>query len=180
MNNSPKEALLTEILKVTDIHGFNDNVMPGYLYSRALYLLEDLRPLLTTEELQKLDRHGVQRGVDFIAGRPDPRGIPDKCYAVLDGSVVIIRKDVGGFIDLGLELEGGEAQEYADGENRALGVSPAQAGAMLAGATRGWGLASAYASAYTGDGTPAEPRRRLWSPRIVDQDGNAQMSIQGA
>lgn len=180
MEKRSKEELLTAILEVTDAHGFNTNVMPGYLYSKVLYLLDDLEPLLTDKERAKIERHGVQRGIEFLAGRPDPRGIPDSCFALVDGSVVVINKDVAGYADLGLELDDEDAKEFVDSENRSKGISRAQVSAMLAGATSGWNFATAYASSYLEDGTEVSlVHRNVFKKKEFDEFGNEQITFEG-
>ena len=178
MNNLSRDGLLTEILKVTDTYGFNTNMMPGYLYCKVLYFLDDLNPLLSEEELAIIKRHGVQRGVEQLVGRPDPRGLPDKCYALFDENVIIIQKDIDDYFDLGLELDEDDARQYVDEENRKLGVSNAQELAMIAGATSGWNLATAFVSSYLNDGSRVEYRNTMpIAPKKFDEYGNEQMVI---
>jgi len=175
MYNLSRDELLAEILKITDEHGFNTNVMPGYLYSKVLYLLDDLELYLSSEEQAIIKRHGVQRGIEQIAGRPDPRGLPDKCYALHQGNVIILQKDIDDFFDLGVELDEQDARLYVDSENKALDVTPAQECAMLAGATKGWNLAVAYTSSYLKDGSEVKRSVTSTTRREIDQSGNEQM-----
>ena len=82
--------------------------------------------------------------------------LPDKCFAADPdtGETVVITKGVTGWKPTGQHPEGVTGQEGADLLNREMGVTKAQAAAMLAGATQGWASPAADPAYYDAHGTP--------------------------
>ena len=86
--------------------------------------------------------------------------LPDKCFACDPdtGETVVITKGEAGWKPTGQHPEGMTGQEGADLLNEQNGVTPAQAAAMLAGATHGWDRPSADPARYDTQGRPlADP-----------------------
>lgn len=89
-----KNELIKAVLTITDEHGFNTDVMPGYLYAKVLYLMDALEPTLDAREKELIESHGVRRGIEAIAGRSDPSAVPDKRDAIPGDSASVVQKDV--------------------------------------------------------------------------------------
>lgn len=93
--------------------------------------------------------------------------LPDKCYNVLPGSdeIIIVRKGEDGYCRTDkYGHDRGCAQAIADERNEQLGVSRAQAAAMLAGALSGWDAPAADPKNYDEQGRAVRPRHK-------DRDG---------
>ena len=87
--------------------------------------------------------------------------LPDKCYNVLpDGDEIItIKKGEDGYYHTGkYGHDRAAAQSIVDEYNERLGVTKAQAAAMLAGATLGWDAPAADPKNYDEQGQPIKPR----------------------
>ncbi len=89
--------------------------------------------------------------------------LPEQCYGVLPstGELVIVKKGESGYyrtdIDTGSKEENHAlAEEY----NGKLGVSKAQAAAMLAGSMFGWQVPAADPKHYDEHGQPVRPRQK--------------------
>lgn len=84
--------------------------------------------------------------------------LPKKCFAALEatGETVIIHRGAKGYTPTGQHPEGVSGQEGADALNGQLGVTRAQAAAMLAGSIFGWACPSADPANYDEHGKPVK------------------------
>ena len=82
--------------------------------------------------------------------------LPEKCFAALETSeeMVLIERGEPGYTHSGMFPEGQEKHEAADALNDAMGVTKAQAAAMLAGSMFGWDAPAADPKNYDEKGTP--------------------------
>ncbi|MGN1051558.1 MAG: hypothetical protein ACI4QE_04590, partial [Acutalibacteraceae bacterium] len=81
--------------------------------------------------------------------------LPERCYNVLpsDGRLIIITKGESGYTDVNDSNNTPEKnKELADGHNSEMGVTKAQAEAMLGGITNGWQTPSANPQSYNEQG----------------------------
>lgn len=89
--------------------------------------------------------------------RPMPRPeLPEKCFAVLEttGEIIIVHRGAMGYTPTGQHPEGMGGQEGADVLNAQIGVTKAQAAAMLAGSMFGWACPCADPANYDEQGRP--------------------------
>ena len=86
--------------------------------------------------------------------------LPEKCFAALEttGEVIIIHRGTKGYTPTGQRPEGVSGQEGADALNEQIGVTKAQAAAMLAGSMFGWACPGADPANYDPQGCPLKPR----------------------
>ena len=91
---------------------------------------------------------------------PLRESLPETCYSILpsDGDLISIRKGDTGYWKLNIVPEGQTAREYADSENRKLGIDKAQEAAMLAGSMFGWHVPAADPKRYDSEGNPVRTR----------------------
>ena len=84
--------------------------------------------------------------------------LPKKCFAALEstGETVVIHRGVNGYTPTGQRPEGVSGQEGADALNGQLGVTRAQAAAMLAGSMFGWACPGADPANYDEQGHPVQ------------------------
>lgn len=82
--------------------------------------------------------------------------LPEKCFAALEttGETIIIHRGVKGCTPTGQRPEGVSGQEGADKLNEQIGVTRAQAAAMLAGSMFGWACPGADPANYDAQGQP--------------------------
>lgn len=87
--------------------------------------------------------------------------LPEKCYAVREGSdeIVAIRRGAMGWEPVDHCPEDKTGQEGADQLNELKGVTRAQAAAMLAGSMFGWAVPAADPANYDEQGRPASGRK---------------------
>lgn len=89
--------------------------------------------------------------------------LPKQCYGVLPGtgSVIIIKQGETGYYKTDIDM-GGKAQNTALVEeyNQKLGVSKAQAQAMLSGSMFGWHTPAADPKNYDENGKPIKPKQK--------------------
>ena len=85
--------------------------------------------------------------------------LPEKCFAALEstGEAIVVHRGVKGYTPTGQYPEGMGGQEGADVLNAQLGVTKAQAAAMLAGSMFGWECPGADPANYDGQGRPLKP-----------------------
>jgi len=87
-----------------------------------------------------------------------PPELPDKCFSVIDGEMVIIERGKKGYTPIpGNYPE--QNRRDADRKNSYLGVTRQQEAAMRGGATRGWITPAARVSAYDFKGEPVTPTK---------------------
>lgn len=94
---------------------------------------------------------------------PMRSSLPDKCCGVMQSSneIIIVRKGESGYYSTGeYGHDSADTQRIADEYNRIVGVSKAQAAAMLAGSMFGWDIPAADPKNYDEQGQPVKPRRR--------------------
>lgn len=86
--------------------------------------------------------------------------LPEKCFAALEstGETIVIHRGVKGYTPTGQYPEGVSGQEGADALNEQIGVTRAQAAAMLAGSMFGWACPGADPANYDEQGKPVKPR----------------------
>ena len=86
--------------------------------------------------------------------------LPEKCFAALEttGEVIIIHRGAKGYTPTGQRPEGAGGQDGADKLNETIGVTRAQAAAMLAGSMFGWACPSADPANYDDQGRPIRPK----------------------
>lgn len=82
--------------------------------------------------------------------------LPEKCFAALEatGETIIIHREAKGYTPTGQRPEGAGGQEGADALNGQIGVTRAQAAAMLAGSIFGWACPGADPANYGAQGRP--------------------------
>ena len=89
--------------------------------------------------------------------------LPEKCFAILPSSgelIVIERYKPGYQVSPMAHFKGKTPQQTADVLNGDMGVTRAQAAAMLAGATLGWTSSAADPSRYNKRGRPIQSHRQ--------------------
>ena len=93
------------------------------------------------------------------AAAPGP-DLPEKCFAALEatGEIIIVHRGVMGYTPTGRYPEGMGGQEGANALNAQLGVTRAQAAAMLAGSMFGWACPGADPANYDAHGRPVKPK----------------------
>lgn len=86
--------------------------------------------------------------------------LPERCFGVAEatGEIVILIKGEMGYCPAGARPEGVPLREGADALNEAMGVTKAQAAAMLAGSLFGWDTPAADPKNYDEQGQPIRPR----------------------
>lgn len=86
--------------------------------------------------------------------------LPEKCFAALKstGETIIIDRGEKGYTPTGQRPEGVSGQEGADALNEQIGVTKAQAAAMLAGSMFGWACPGADPANYDAQGRPIRLR----------------------
>lgn len=86
--------------------------------------------------------------------------LPEKCFAALEstGEIIVIHRGTKGYTPTGQYSEGASDQEGADALNDTIGVTKAQAAAMLAGSMFGWTCSGADPANYNAQGQPLRPR----------------------
>lgn len=86
--------------------------------------------------------------------------LPEKCFAALEatGETIIIHRGTKGYTPTGQRPEGTSGQEGADKLNEQIGVTKAQAAAMLAGSMFGWACPGADPANYDAEGRPIKGR----------------------
>ena len=89
--------------------------------------------------------------------------LPEKCFAALKstGEVIIVHRGVKGYTPTEQRPEGMSGQEGADALNAQLGVTKAQAAAMLAGSMFGWACPGADPACYDAQGLPVKREERF-------------------
>lgn len=103
------------------------------------------------------------------AGRtviPLRSSLPECCYGVLasTGETILIQKGQKGYSHANLQGVGRmDAKALVDKYNQNLGISKAQASAMLAGAVLGWEVPAADPKRYDANGVPHKARRSGYS-----------------
>ena len=88
--------------------------------------------------------------------------LPEKCFAILPSSgelIAIERYKPGYQVSPMAHFKGKTPQQTADVLNGDMGVTRAQAAAMLAGVTQGWTSPAADPNRYNERGRPVKPRR---------------------
>lgn len=85
--------------------------------------------------------------------------LPDRCFAADpdSGEIVVVTKGATKWTPTEQHPEGISGQEGADQLNAQLGVTKAQAAAMLAGITSGWAERAADPAYYDAEGKPCGP-----------------------
>lgn len=89
--------------------------------------------------------------------------LPDLCYANLPstGELIIITKGESGYTNASSPYDSPERnKELAEGHNAEMGITKAQAAAMLAGSMFGWEVPAADPANYDDNGTPVKIRQR--------------------
>ena len=84
--------------------------------------------------------------------------LPEKCFAALEatGEAIIIHRGVKGYTPTEQRPKGVSGQEGADKLNKTIGVTRAQAAAMLAGSMFGWACPGADPANYDEQGKPVK------------------------
>ena len=87
--------------------------------------------------------------------------LPETCYSILpsSGELISVRKGETGYWAPDTVPEGVSPREYADRENRRLGVDRAQEADMLAGSMFGWHVPAADPGRYDREGNPVKTKR---------------------
>ena len=88
--------------------------------------------------------------------------LPERCFGVAEatGEIIVLTRGEMGYRPAGARAEGVSLREAADAANEALGVTRAQAAAMLAGSLFGWDKPAADPKKYDQRGQPLRPRYR--------------------
>lgn len=99
-----------------------------------------------------------QSGATYRAEKPM---LPEQCYATLHtGDLIIVKYGEKGYYNTDIENQGKDAmKELANEMNKKLGVTKAQASAMLAGSMYGWSCPAANPKSYEDNGTPIKPKQ---------------------
>lgn len=90
--------------------------------------------------------------------------LPDTCYAALEteDNIILIEKGEPGYVQTEIHPDAGQTkQEAADSINEKLGVTKAQAAAMVAGSMFGWEVPAADPKNYDEKGVPIRPKQDL-------------------
>ena len=90
--------------------------------------------------------------------------LPDKCYAALEteDSIILIDKGESGYVCTEIQPDDGQTRQQAvDSINEALGVTKAQAAAMVAGSMFGWEVPAADPKNYDEKGIPIRSKQDL-------------------
>ena len=90
--------------------------------------------------------------------------LPDKCFAALEteDSIVLIDKGESGYVRTEIQPDAGQTKQQAvDSINETLGVTKAQAAAMVAGSMFGWEVPAADPKNYDENGAPVRPKPDL-------------------
>lgn len=92
---------------------------------------------------------------------PLRNSLPAVCYGKVPEkrAIVMFERGVDGYRSASFATKGRTSQKLVDELNGELGVTKAQAAAMLAGATRGWADPTADPKNYDEQGQPIKPRR---------------------
>ncbi|MDE7172498.1 MAG: hypothetical protein K2O11_11600 [Oscillospiraceae bacterium] len=101
----------------------------------------------------------LSRAMDNPGNRLMPQfKLPEKCFAALEatGETIIIHRGVMGYTPTGQYPEGMSGQEGADALNEQIGVTKAQAAAMLFGSMFGWACPGADPANYDEQGQPVK------------------------
>ena len=87
--------------------------------------------------------------------------LPEFCYGKVPEkrAIVMFERGFDGYRSASFATKGRTSQKLVDELNGDMGVTKAQAAAMLAGATRGWADPSADPKNYDEQGQPIKPRR---------------------
>lgn len=87
--------------------------------------------------------------------------LPEQCYGTLHtGKLIIIKYGEKGYYNTDIENEGKDAmKELTNKMNEKLGVTKAQAAAMLAGSMYGWSCPAANPKSYDENGVPIKPKQ---------------------
>ena len=93
--------------------------------------------------------------MDRAMSRP---GLPEKCFAALEatGETIIVHRGVMGYTPTGQYPVGVSGQKGADALNDQIGVTKAQAAAMLFGSMFGWACPGADPANYDAQGRPVK------------------------
>lgn len=88
--------------------------------------------------------------------------LPEKSYGTLHtGDLIIIKYGERGYFNTDIPNEGKEAmKQLANEMNEKLGVTKAQAAAMLAGSMYGWSCPAANPKSYDENGTPIKSKQK--------------------
>ena len=93
---------------------------------------------------------------------PLRNSLPVVCYGKVPEkrAIVMFERGFDGYRSASFATKGGTSRKLVDELNGELGVTKAQAAAMLAGATRGWADPAADPKNYDEQGQPIKPRHR--------------------
>lgn len=88
--------------------------------------------------------------------------LPEKCFGTLPstGELIIIKRGEEGSTPAGASAQGKTGKEAADIANAAMGVTKAQAAAMLSGSMFGWAVPAADPKNYDETGSPLHQNQR--------------------
>lgn len=86
----------------------------------------------------------------------------EKCFSVaaFTDELIIITKGEVGYAPSRMVMQGKSARESADLANETMGVTKAQAAAMLAGSMFGWAVPAADPQNYNDKGEPVKPKHK--------------------
>jgi len=93
---------------------------------------------------------------------PLRNSLPQICYGKVPEkrAIVMFERGFDGYRSASFVTKGRTSQKLVDELNSEMGVSKAQAAAMLAGATQGWATSAADPKNYDEQGQPIKPRHR--------------------
>jgi len=96
---------------------------------------------------------------------PEKPILPQQCYAMLHtGELIIVKYGEKGYYKTDIPVTDKESmRSLCDEMNGKLGVSKAQAAAMLAGSMYGWYVPAANPKNYDDTGTPIKPKEKSGS-----------------
>ncbi len=88
---------------------------------------------------------------------PIRRSLPDRSYVYIktENKIGVVDKGESGYVEIPIVFKSSaEAQEFVDTNNKKLGISPAQAKAMMCGSMFGWHCPAADPTNYEDNGKP--------------------------
>lgn len=93
---------------------------------------------------------------------PLRKSLPEKCFALLEstGAIVVIVKGEKGYVPTANYPVDQDPKESVDALNETIGVTKAQAAAMVAGSMFGWDKPAADPKNYDDQGLPVRPKAR--------------------
>ena len=150
-----------ELFKIPDGDKIRIRTSDGKAHDRTCRYIDETHlevEYATTSELFHICQFAelTQRAGSTVI--PLRSSLPEKCFAALEatGEAIIIHRGVKGYTPTEQRPKGVSGQEGADKLNKTIGVTRAQAAAMLAGSMFGWACPGADPANYDEQGKPVK------------------------